>query len=112
MKKDIRTKDGIYTITGNYQLNNINYYTIEERISSISEENIIKQADSIEELCDRFVIVRNGEGADFWKDFDAMKHYSAYINLNDYDAVYGAIWTNKGLIFMAKMNDKGELELI
>ena len=28
------------------------------------------------------------------------------------DNVYGAIWTDKGLIYVAKMNDKGELELL
>jgi len=26
--------------------------------------------------------------------------------------IYGAIWTDKGLIYVAKMNDKGEFELI
>ena len=26
--------------------------------------------------------------------------------------IYGAIWTNKGLIYVAEMNDKGELELL
>ena len=26
--------------------------------------------------------------------------------------IYGAIWTDKGLIYVAKMNDKGELELL
>ena len=104
MSKYIRTKDG--RILEWEKLNEITKLSID------TCEETIKEADTIEELCDRFIIVRNGEGADFWKDFDAMKNYSAYINLNDYDAVYGAIWTNKGLIFVAKMNDKGELELI
>ncbi len=27
-------------------------------------------------------------------------------------SIYGCIWTSKGLIYVAKMNDKGELELI
>jgi hypothetical protein len=26
--------------------------------------------------------------------------------------LYGAIWTDKGLIYVAKMNEKGELELL
>ena len=26
--------------------------------------------------------------------------------------IYGAIWTDKGLIYVAKMNKKGELELL
>ena len=28
------------------------------------------------------------------------------------DRLRGAIWTDKGLIYVAKMNDKGELELL
>lgn len=27
------------------------------------------------------------------------------------NTIYGAIWTDKGLIYVAKMNEKGELEL-
>ena len=34
------------------------------------------------------------------------------LNLNKIKAIYGAIWTDKGLIYAAKMNDKGELELL
>ena len=28
------------------------------------------------------------------------------------EGIYGAIWTSKGLIYVAKMNDKGELCLL
>ena len=28
------------------------------------------------------------------------------------DIFYGAIWTSKGLIYVAKMNEKGDLELL
>ena len=37
------------------------------------------------------------------------------IPLNEFDdlsKIYGAIWTDKGLIFVAKMNNEGELELL
>ena len=103
MNKYIRTKYKIILPKNELSL---------KRILASSSKYIIKSADTIKKLCDKFIIIRNGEGADFWKDFDAMKHYSAYINLNDYDAVYGAIWTDKGLLYVAKMNEEGELELI
>ena len=92
----------------------------------VDVKNILKQADTIEELCDEFdIIVPAGiyrfgiyharyEGwGDFkraWRDFkekhgDDYRHYEIL-------GAYGAIWTNRGLIYVAKMNDKGELELL
>ena len=67
----------------------------------IYKDSIIKEADTIEELCDEFV----------------CEHYIS-ANTNDLrklkpnGLIYGAIWTDKGLIYVAKMNEKGELELL
>ena len=70
------------------------------------ENNSIKQASTIEELCDEFVSI----------DYTLKNKYYHFNSLEEinliYDEVYGAIWTSKGLIYVAKMNDKGELELI
>ena len=75
-------------------------------------KDIIKQADTIEELCDEFVCVENEflhlivDIIDFKRDWQCAqitKRETKY---------YGAIWTDKGLIYVAKMNDKGELELL
>lgn len=74
-----------------------------------------KQADTIEELCD------------YWDFYDLVDNsyeirpidiYSVYIMkrslLEEKSAsdIKLAIRTDKGLIFVAKMNDKGELELL
>ena len=68
-----------------------------------------KQADTIEELCDYFVAVDENDNEHFIdRGFNFLK---SCVN-NDKDRVYGAIWTDKGLIYIAKMNDKGELELL
>jgi len=74
-----------------------------------------KIADTIEELCDMFIKKSNEEdndyfeiGRNFWLVCD--KKYNMY-DLKHYN-YYGAIWTDKGLIYIAKMNDKGELELL
>ena len=85
---------------------------------------LIKQADTIEELCDEFVLVN----LEYFGQVNP-KHYDTLYELetkNSFEqeggmslaikggwyAIYGAIWTDKGLIFVAKMNEKGELELL
>ena len=68
---------------------------------------IIKQADNIEELCDEFVCERylaNG--------FNLKGAVSYFRALRRIGNIYGAIWTYKGLIYVAKMNEKEELELL
>jgi len=113
--KYIRTKDGIY-----------------ERIKvvrQIDEEGneiavlmngvfapIIKQADTIEELCDEFVwdedlCYINFENKTLELKRDDYKFDLDYC-LKDSSPIYGSIWTDKGLIYVAKMNEKGELELL
>lgn len=80
----------------------------------IPKNEIIKQADTIEELCDEFVLVNEYRfkkpktATELEKDFDEMKNF--YTTKDD--KIYSAIWTDKGLIYVAKMNDKGELELL
>ena len=65
-----------------------------------------KIADTIEELCDEFVIwFKELDKPTQFRDFETTKQYKKA-------KVYGAIWTDKGLIYVAKMNDKGELELL
>ena len=71
------------------------------------------RADTIEELCDEFVVV--------YKDSEPyLTQHLSYAEMEEYNAslignggiIYAAIWTDKGLIYVAKMNDKGELELL
>lgn len=113
----IRTKDGVYEL----KEKGIGQTPTSIQISIITGE--YSQADTIEELCDEFIIVL--------ETADGQKIYSINYNLCEalkdkdliikvvrekdlkYDFnIYGAIWTDKGLIYVAKMKDKGELELI
>ena len=64
---------------------------------------IIKQADTIKELCDEFVMISGGKHK---LDIGCHSYGDKKIQ------IYGAIWTDKGLIYVAKMNVKGELELL
>ena len=80
-------------------------------LSELIQPNIISQADTIEELCDEFVALGYGlkgkpavvNGNNGFKTIKTM--------LSNYE-IYGAIWTDKGLIYVAKMNEKGEMELL
>ncbi len=84
---------------------------------------VLKQGNTIDELCDEFVLIsaaneeanplvlnsikREGE-----KIKITFKDYSSCY-LNDSDELYGAIWTRKGLIYVAKiLNDTGVIYLL
>ena len=79
------------------------------------DSEILKQADTIEELCDEFVVILgngrhtfigslrpNGRGGLGWYK---RRNYKI-VN------VYGAVWTDKGLNYVAEMNAEGEFKLL
>ena len=84
--KYIRTKDGIY-----------------EYVDYDNECIIVKQADTIEKLCDEFV---------FEETYPSGLKRHIITEDVAVGTQFGAIWTDKGLIYVAKMNDNGELELL
>ena len=109
--KYIRTEDGrLLKVRLEYhELPAIEYtivYWTEIGEPFINRQDNFKLSDTIEELCDEFVCVeKNGKDHNFLDIEQAKKSLDEYI-------VYGAIWTDKGLIYAAKTNDKGELELL
>ena len=86
---------------------------------------IEKQADTIEELCDCFVLETEGKITtydkayftcfsedwyhDYLKAFDSGAMLGHEMSVNGYGAIHVK---DKGLKYVAKMNDKGELELL
>lgn len=85
-------------------------------------ENIVEQADTIQELCDGFYIdvdlnvERNFEYAfhhfeHFAKTMKSFKTTSK-VMVKRLGGGYGYIRTDKCLLYVAKLNDKGELELL
>lgn len=101
--KYIRTKDG--RILEWEKLNKITKLSID----TCEEE--IKEADTIEELCDDFIVVKIDE--EHKKENLIFGYWlTARINAVKGEDLYGAIWTDKGLIYVAKMNEKGALELL
>ena len=77
-------------------------------------DDIIKQSENLEELCDEFVGYFECFNISYYfiykNSYDELKSDVQTFSLNF--SAYGAIWTDKGLIYVSKMNDKGELELI
>lgn len=126
MKKYIRTENGIYKVE------EIEKYFLDERQKlfinntmriAVKENDVIKQADTIEELCDEFVGLVKSTSSNFiimtviahsLKELkESLKtELNGEVYEGHYDIIYGAIWTSKGLIYVAKMNENGDLELI
>ena len=80
---------------------------------------IVDQADTIEEVCDMFVVWLEGRNMPIEMPLSEKEQYEKMKEvvllgtkekLNIWLKL--AIWTDQGLIYVAKMNEKGELELI
>lgn len=113
--KYIRTKDGRIVACGTEEDSGYSkgYIRIQNKpkISATNDPiEILKEADSIEELCDEFVYYNVYEkGYTILGDYEEA--YIHYGTVNE-TSFYGAIWTDKGLIYVAKLNEKGVLELL
>jgi len=110
--KYIRTEDGhIFPL----QDKTMTEYLYQEN-GDFKSSKIIARADSIEKLCDCFIKIKRNKGC---KDFILKFDHTDLTRLKEQklkypeSPVYGAIHVeNKGLIYVARMNDKGELELL
>lgn len=113
MRKYIRVEDGIYEIfdTHNGCSNHFGYKYSKDYTALLDEENIknYRQADTIEELCDAFVYNDKAFKNVIYENIDSVK---TLCSLRKEWTVYATIWTDKGLIFVAKMNNEGVFELI
>lgn len=113
--KYIRTKDTIFEIIGETDI----IYKVKAKgdpnntySKSKCQTHVIKSGDTIKELCDEFVVIG-------YKIKDPFIFSKEGISIDEFwkhspsdTIVYGAIWTNKGLKYVSKMNEKGELELL
>ena len=75
----------------------------------ILKYQVIKQSENIEDLCDRFVVMDKET-----KEVMSIVTFLEYAKLWSYCKynIYGAVWCEWGLKYVAKLDDKGELELI
>ena len=72
--------------------------------------NVISQAVAIEELCDKFVRISLTGRKNLTISYKIAKEEK--LKYKDKLTYYGAVWTDKGLIYVAKMNEEGVLCLI
>ena len=104
----IRTKNRIYKVESE-TCHKKGYYIDRYEEDVILKEQVIKQSENLEELCDRFVVMDKET-----KEVMNIVSFLEYAKLWSYCKynIYGAIWTDKGLIYVSKINDEGDLELI
>lgn len=117
MGKYIRTKDGVYErmfpdtehrISFDHKTIEPTYYTTKR--DWVAKKDVIKQADTIEELIDEYVRVHKT-----MNNRSMICDKELAISSNKYPKhydIYGSIWVDGELHKVAKMNEKGELELL
>lgn len=119
--KYIRTKDGIYVLVDYLGIHDGKRYALMDdvkgnRITMCQEpEELHRLADTIEELCDDFVLVapyrfkRPKTAGELDKDFEEMRYF--YTDKDD--TIYGSIWDGPTLKAVAKWNrEQGEWDLL
>ena len=75
---------------------------------SKSQINLLGESDRLEELCDEFVLFIDGKPYAIVPN----KEYNAELAHDVWKDYRGAIWTEWGLQFVARMNKEGVLELL
>ena len=102
----IRTKDGVYEVEAE---TDTFYYTNIAREIGVIKTNRVREADTIEELCDRYVVMDKET-----KEVVNIVTFLAYAKLWSsckYD-IFGAVFCEWGLKYVAKMDSEGKLVLI
>ena len=121
--KYIRTKNGIYEIIdetensfelrGPFEKKMGCSCTMIKRLLGSNEKPTYRLAETIDELCDEFVIAYENSSRIVYGDLEWAKvKAKASSKIGIKLIIYGAIWTEWGLKYIAKMNSKGELELL
>jgi hypothetical protein len=101
--KYIRTKDGRIIDTTKYPEHPASW-----GVQASDYALTIKQSENLEELCDEFVGIDNT-----CENGHQLLRAVPYKCANFWNGgVYGAVWCEWGLKYVAKLDDKGELELI
>ncbi len=106
--KYIRTQGGIYEVIEE------TFKPMENNMVFIPEEGLTKilnQANAIKELCDAYVIKNPENNRHHFARYESLYELQTIAKEHTDLEIYGAIWTEKGLIYVAKMNKEGKLWL-
>ena len=118
--KYIRTKDGrIYEIIdetensfelcGSFEKKMGCNCIMIKRMFGNNEKPTYRLTDTIEELCD-FVDIQFDDGT--WETYSYENEFKIKLLFKKAKQVFYGIRVDKGLIYVAKMNDKGVMELL
>ena len=91
----VRRKDGII-------------FPTQAKEEDIDKSIYVKVAYTIEELCDYYIFWIKDREIPIWERPQIGHRYTEKF----WEECYGCVWTDKGLIYVARMNDEGELELL
>lgn len=128
MSKYVRTNDGIYELNPNNYVVELGFddfvtiNAVHKGILGIKSDSILQQADTIKELCDGFCLEVESEHYhncltnllnNIFVNYKAfMRNYNNWFERLKYGEVtklsgYGFIKTDKGLIYVCKVEDGG-----
>ena len=108
----IRTKNRIYKVESE-TCNKQGYYIDRYEDDVVSKDQVIKQSESLFELIDEFVVIRDSTKINQLVRTDNVEYLKEMMKEDKrIIAVKGAIWTDFGLKYVAKLNDNGKMELI
>ena len=115
----IRTKDGVYEVEGRkfYDALKRKHYITTKGLA-IKEDDIIKQSENLEELCDELIVYVIKQNEDYEKIempiIAITRNLTSLIKIANAtnSGVLGAIWTSTGLIYVARMDNEGKLQLL
>lgn len=118
--KYIRTDYGVYEITDNKIIKNGALYFVMDGAITNHLGKVISQADTIRELIDEVVVFNPEIDPNYGKqiflaakvtwDFFLSKENAEYAKEHGIK-IRGAIWTDKGLKYVAEISKEGGLEL-
>ena len=125
MSKYIRTKDGRITeikenmVVKGDDVARLVYKEKPYLCVLNGDDEILKQADNIEDLCDECISWEEGEKMPITDSLEEKASFNFTKDMILLGLANGmkcwlklGIWTDKGLIFVARMNNKGVLELL
>ena len=113
--KYLRTNTEIYATDDLYVCEELNGkpYATKDGGWCIYRESIVEEANTIEELCDAFVCVfADGDHYVSYNSSEAIDRKKGLVGVRKVKNCYAAIWTDIGLIYVAKLTEKDEWELI
>ena len=109
----IRTKNRIYEVESVLRDNGfVKGYNVGE-MAFITKDQVINQSENLLELIDEFVVIRDGTKINQLVRADNIEYLKEMMKEDKrITAIKGAVWTDFGLKYVAKIDNDGGLELI